>query len=846
MRQDNVDKNVPTLEQLASEVILLVPEDGASRLRVERLLRELAQAEASPEAVRELAWQALVLAQGLLQSKDSEVSLQKLNELVERMMQLEREAATEATVVPNEDKPASAPDACSAPVDDGLIGEFLSKQESVLEEFESACLALEGGDASVLAAIKRQIHTWKGEAGILGFLDLAEAMHQIEEALQDTDGTPPGLISDVLLAVKDQLAAYFRARPPGSDASLDVSALRDRLKARAPEAEAAPAGTGRDFVMPAEIDLDLMQEFRAEAVEHIQQAEVSLMALESDPGDSESVNTVFRAFHTIKGVAGFVGIACITEVAHKSETFFDRFRKGTLVMHGAYTDLAFEALDMLKVLLGKLNDAVAAGHMPLPQTYDDLLHRLENVEQLEKEGVGQTLPPVQGKVGEILVREGKATPEDVAQALSKQAGGDTRLVGEILVEQQAARAQDVAHALRSQQPSAGREGEPEGMVKISTVRLDNLINMVGELVIVQSMVSQDPYVQDGANPRLARNVSQLSKITRSMQELTLAMRMVSVKPTFQKMARLVRDLARKSRKEIVFETAGEETELDRNMVEAIADPLVHMVRNAADHGIESPEERERLGKSRQGRILLRAAHEGGSVMITLRDDGRGLDRQRIMAKAVERGLVEAGAQLSDHEIHNLVFMPGFSTAEKVTDVSGRGVGMDVVRTNVEALRGTVEIHSEQGMGSTFCIRLPLTLAIIDGMVIRVGAERFILPTIAITETCRPRHEDVSTIQGQTELVMLRGDLIPLSRLHRLFGISGGREEICEAILVVTESKGQRIALMVDEILGQQQVVIKSLGSIFGKVDGVSGGAILGDGRVSLILDVDGLIRLSLN
>jgi two-component system, chemotaxis family, sensor kinase CheA len=515
-------------------------------------------------------------------------------------------------------------------------------------------------------------------------------------------------------------------------------------------------------------------------------------------------------------------------------------------MRGVYTDLAFEALDMLKVLLAGLNDAVSAGQMLLPNTFPDLIRRLENAEQLEGNASDGAEQPMPAKVGEILVREGKAAPKDVEQALAQQAEGDARPVGEILVEQQTAKAQDVAHALRAQQPSAGREGEPEGMVKISTVRLDNLINMVGELVIAQSMVSQDPYVQGGNNQRLVRNVSQLNKITRSMQELALSMRMVSVKATFQKMARLVRDLARKSHKEIQFETEGEETELDRNMVEAIADPLVHMVRNAADHGVELPDDRERAGKPRQGRVLLRAAHEGGSVVITLRDDGRGLNRQKIMAKAVERGLVEAGAQLSDHEIHNLIFLPGFSTADKVTDVSGRGVGMDVVRTNVEALRGSVEISSKEGEGSTFTVRLPLTLAIIDGMVIRIGSDRFILPTIGITETFRVRPEDITTVQGQTELVMLRGDLIPLSRLGRLYGIKDAGTDACEAIMMVTESKGRRIALMVDEILGQQQVVIKSLGSIFGRVEGVSGGAILGDGRVSLILDVDGLIRLSMN
>jgi two-component system chemotaxis sensor kinase CheA len=555
MRRTPVDKNVLSLEQICSEVTLLSPADGASLLHVEKLLRELAQAESAPEAVRELAWQALTATQRLQQAKNSDAGLRRLNRLVERMR----------------------------------------RAESVLP----------------------------------------------------------------------------------------------------------PEGKARDFVIPSEIDLALLQEFCAESAEHIQRSEVALMALESDPADREALNTLFRAFHTIKGVAGFVGLSCVTEISHQAETLFDRFRKGTLVMRGVYTDLAFEALDMLKVLLAGLSDGVASGRMRLPETYDDLIRRLENVHQLEDVIAGQQAQRAEGKVGEILVRQGKAAAEDVERALVRQVAGDARPVGEILVEQQAAKARDVAYALRTQQ-----QGEREGAVKISTSRLDNLINLVGELVIAVSVLRQEQAGQDGANPRLLRAVSQLGEMTRSLQEAALSMRVVSVKATFQKMARLARDLARKSRKEILFETEGEEIELDRHMVEAIADPLVHMVRNAADHGIEPPQERARLGKPRAGRILLRAAQEDGSVIITLRDDGRGLDRQKILAKAVERGLAEAGAQLGDREIYKLVFVPGFSTADNVTDVSGRGVGLDVVRTNVEALRGTVEILSKEGEGCVFSVRLP--------------------------------------------------------------------------------------------------------------------------------------------
>lgn len=747
-----------TLEQIAAEVVLLSPDDSASRQNLEKMLREIAQSSATPGPLSDLAWQAVVIVQGLLQAKDVNGRLQELSALLDQMIRLEENIGAEP--------PVQAPSAVEIP----------EPQAPASDPEETAQAAFE----------------------------VPEARVTVPESKPDSE-----------------LPAT--AAPPKSPAVTS----------------AAPAGV---FKIPEDIDVDLSQEFRTESAEHFQQAELALMALESNPFDAESVNVVFRAFHTVKGVSGFVGIAPVTELAHKAENFFDRFRKGTLVMKGAFTDLAFEAVDMLKAMLHGLMDDIAAKRMLLPAKFNDLLHRLEHPETAAATDIVVIPAAHKAPVGELLVHRGLAEAAAVSEALHMQEQGDPRPVGEILVSQQAAKPQDVAHALRSQQPP-GRDGEAEGTVKVYTSRLDNLINMVGELVIAQSMVSQDPILQSATNQRLVRNVGQLNKITRSLQELALSMRMVSVKQTFQKMARLVRDLARKSQKEILFETEGEETELDRNMVEAIADPLVHMVRNAADHGIEPPDERARAGKPRQGRILLRAAHEGGSVVITLIDDGRGLNRQKILKKAVERGLVDANAQLSEAEIHNLLFMPGFSTADKVTDVSGRGVGMDVVRTNIEALRGSVEIHSEEGAGSTFRVRLPLTLAIIDGMVIGVGSDRFILPTIAITETLRPQADEIHTVHGRMEMVLLRGDLIPICRLGRLFGIAGAETELTTGTLVVAESKGRRIALLVDDLLGQQQVVIKSLGAVFGSVESVSGGAILGDGRVRLILDVDGLMRV---
>ena len=324
----------------------------------------------------------------------------------------------------------------------------------------------------------------------------------------------------------------------------------------------------------------------------------------------------------------------------------------------------------------------------------------------------------------------------------------------------------------------------------------------------------------------------------------MSLRMVPLKGTFQKMARLVRDLARKAGKNVQFVTDGEETEIDRNMVEVLGDPLVHMIRNAVDHGVESPDDRVQAGKTPGGIVRLRAFHAAGNVVIELSDDGKGLDREKILAKAIERGLIEPGREVPDSEVFAMIFHPGFSTADKITDVSGRGVGMDVVKKGLEAIRGRIDISSKQGEGSTFALQLPLTMAITDAMLLSVGDQRYLLPTMSIEQSFRPTKGMVSTVTGQGEVVMLRGNLLPLFRLHKLFNVSCVSTDPYEALLMVVESDGRRCALMADELLGQQQVVIKTLGQSFGQIPGVAGAAILGDGHVGLILDAFGILQLA--
>jgi two-component system chemotaxis sensor kinase CheA len=382
------------------------------------------------------------------------------------------------------------------------------------------------------------------------------------------------------------------------------------------------------------------------------------------------------------------------------------------------------------------------------------------------------------------------------------------------------------------------------MVKVDTAKLDGLLDLVGEMVIAQSLVGQDLTGIADSNPQFARNVAQLGRITKELQRVSMSLRMVPIRGVFQKMARVVRDIGAKQSKKVQFITSGEDTELDRSVVEELNDPLLHMIRNSMDHGIESAAKREAAGKPAIGTLTLRAFHQGGNIVVEIEDDGAGLNRDRILKKAIERGLTTAGAQHSDEEIFSFIFAAGFSTAEKVTDLSGRGVGLDVVRRNIEKLRGRVDISSTEGKGTLFKITLPLTLAIIDGLIVKVGEERYILPTLSVRESFRPEAGMITRVQGRAEVVKVRDRLLPLLRLHQLFGIRPKSNDITDGIIIVVQSGTKLRCLLVDSLLHKQEVVIKNLNDMMVHKNGaLAGAAILGDGRVGLILDVNALVHL---
>jgi len=548
-------------------------------------------------------------------------------------------------------------------------------------------------------------------------------------------------------------------------------------------------------------DPELLADFALESREHLAAIESQVLILERDPGNSEALHATFRGFHTIKGLAGFLELWEVQKLAHEVETVLDQARNGELTISPAAIDVILLSTDSLRRWLAHVEARLRGESSQAPGPDQPLLDRIR----------------------ELHASSAATRPADLA-ALASQ------------VESSGATKEDTA-------PSATSSARREMMaVKVDTAKLDFLVDMAGEMVIAESLVRHDHELSAIKSPPLQRKIAQLTRITAELQRTAMSMRLVPIGPLFRRMARLVRDLSRQFGKRVELETAGDEIELDRTIVEELSDPLMHMVRNSMDHGIENPQERHERGKPEPAHVYLKAHHQSGQVVVEVADDGRGLDREKIRAKAIERGLIPADKALSDSEIYNLIFEPGFSTAQAVSNVSGRGVGMDVVRSHVERLRGRIEVRSTRGAGSAFFLKLPLTLAIIDGLVVGVGPERYIVPLFSVREMFRPQAETIWTVQNRAEVALVRGSLLPVLRLYRRFRVTPRSENPLASILIVAEVEGQKFCLLVDELIGKQEVVIKGLGETFKNVTGISGGAILGDGRVGLILDLDRLFK----
>jgi two-component system chemotaxis sensor kinase CheA len=678
-----------------------------------------------------------------------------------------------------------------------LLVRFAHQLRPALEDFEACILSMDGGGEGPAREARRMLHNWKGEFGILGMEDYARLVHSLEELVQGG-----GASADVLFRFKDFLEGRAPAFMEGDFAPLDEEGIARILDGIGKDAAPVPPDGKADEETDAlAADPSLVEGFLAESQDHLAKAESFLLELGADLGNLDHLNGVFRCYHSIKGVAGFLGFRNIVALAHEMETRLDQARTGKIRFGETDLDLLLEGNDCLVQMMDGMKAAGQPYRESVPPCHGPFLAKLVAAAAGAQPGTADT---------------GTAKPEARAAAPGKPGQEDSGQRG-------AARSSDT--------------------IRVPVDRLDQLIDCIGEAVIANAMVAGDPLLSGSQDASLRKKVARAALIMRQIQQQSMSLRMVSVRPLFQKLARLVRDLAPKAGKRVQLEMAGEETELDKSVVENLGDPLIHMIRNALDHGVEAPADRLAAGKPEVARLGLRAYHQGGNIHIELEDDGRGLDTSRILAKAVERGLARPEDHLGEEEIRQFIFHPGFSTAEKVTDISGRGVGMDVVKRNIEALRGSIEIASRPGLGTRFTIRLPLTLAIIDGMVVRVGSNRYIIPTLAILESFKPKPERLSSLLGRGELVDVRGSQLRLLRLGPVLGEMDACRNPADGIAMVVEDVARkRAALLVDEIVDQQQVVIKGMGEGMGQVPCVSGAAIMSSGTVSLILDVGQILK----
>lgn len=644
--------------------------------------------------------------------------------------------------------------------------------------------------------------------------------------------------------------------------------------------------------------------FIEESIEGLEIMETVLLEMEPGSSDSEAIDNIFRAAHSIKGGSATFGFDDIAHFTHVVETLLDEIRDGRRELTQEAIALFLHSVDCIRDMLDAsksdsevdqenidrvqsgleqmLDDESITSDSPEPvvnmesanepgweihfKPFVDMLRTGNDVVRIFRElsSLGEldvtvnigSLPsltdiePEESYLSWDVRLTGEASKEQVNE-IFEWVEDDCELTVSALVLAEST-TKDAVKGSGDDEPAFDRRktdrrksSAESSSIRVGIDKVDALINMVGELVITQSMLSQlgEDFEMDKVE-RLNDGLSELERHTRELQENVMQIRMLPINFAFNRFPRMVHDLGNKLGKKIELKMSGEQTELDKTVMEKIGDPLVHLVRNSVDHGIETPEVRVANGKPETGVVHLNAFHQGGSIMIEIHDDGAGLNREKILAKAVERGLVSAQDELNDEQVFDLLFQAGFSTADEVSDVSGRGVGMDVVKRNIYSLGGSIDVASEQGKGSTFTIRLPLTLAILDGQLVRVGDQTYIVPLISIVESSQVNKQQLNAVAGKAEIYQLRDEYLPVIRLYNAFSVVPDSESIEDGLLVIVEGNGQRAGLLVDDLLGQQQVVIKSLETNFKRVNGLSGATILGDGTVALIVDVAGIIRIS--
>ncbi len=690
---------------------------------------------------------------------------------------------------------------------DELVKVFLEESEDEIRELEAGLIKLEENhdDDDTINRVFRAAHTIKGSAGLVGFENVSNFTHSIENILdriRNKDLVITKKLVSTLLSSVDLLKRMISASSEGEEIeSSEIEAAAQTLKrftgsSKSGDKVQEPAGKGAGS---SDKVLSISMKFRPDILSTGQDPIMLIQELKDLGEIIES-----RAYvDSIPDFYNLIPINCYT-----AWDITIRTRRSITDINNVFIFVMDE------------NDI-----------------SVRDISALYKEGIDLTL--AEKPIGEILVEKGIVKEADVQEVLKEH-----KSTGQALVEKGVV-AKDIVEKMALAQ-SQSRKIAKSSTIRVDTDKLDKLVNLVGEMVISVARMSQcaSEVNNEGVTRSLQGAIASMERISRDLQEQVMRVRMVPVEGTFNRFRRVVRDLSYEVGKKIEIRMEGTETELDKNVIEQISDPLKHMIRNSIDHGIETPDERRNLGKPEVGTIWLKAFQREGNIFIEISYDGYCMDKKKVLQKAIDKGLAEAGRTYSDKEIFEMLFAPGLSTAEKVSELSGRGVGMDVVKRNIEDLRGSVEIQSEMGRGSTFRVKLPLTLAIIDGMMVKVGSEVLTIPLSVIDKSVRPSRTEIKTVEGRGELVDIRGDYLPLVRLYQLFSLPSQKIDPTEALVVVLHGSRNRFGILVDDVLGQTQAVIKSIDKNFKKIEGTSGATILGNGRVSLILDVHSIERMA--
>ncbi|MBP7901786.1 MAG: chemotaxis protein CheA [Spirochaetes bacterium] len=680
----------------------------------------------------------------------------------------------------------------------GIIEIFQNEAREILDNIENDLVALEETkDPEVVNRLFRCYHTLKGSSGIAGFSSISEFTHSLESCLDLVRSNKISITED-LISILLQSTDWIR----GTLFEGGIGEKYDTIK--------------NDILSRLEI---------------IRKGEILPSVSAPEKIRYYRIKAAFSENIFEFGIDPLIVMEDLFESGEVVENFIDR-RKLTMLSKIDPEKCYFSWRVVVKTV--KSIDKIKEVFLFVLDNNEIIIEDItsEYVENLnEKRG--------EQKLGDILVNKGIVTERELEDVLVEQQK-ENKKIGEIIVEKGLATPKDLNTALGIQDDI--KKKIESNTVRVDTLKLDNLMNLLGEIVIGQASLNRiSEAIDEEQGYRLKNALYGLDRITREFQEQIMSIRMIPIGPTFDQFKRFVRDTSKQIGKDIRLDISGKDTELDKTVIERISDPLKHMIRNSIDHGIETSEERINCGKDSQSVISLNAYHQEGSVFIEIKDDGRGLNYEKIKSKAIAKNIISKDDEVSEEKLKSLIFLPAFSTSDSVSDLSGRGVGMDVVKSNIDALRGTIQIDSLRGKGTTVRIKLPLTLAIIDGMLFRVGSSTYIVPLLSIVESIQPKEEDVKTIKGKGEVVLVRGEYVSLIRLYDFFSTSADHINPWESLLIVVETNGERLALMIDDLIGQQQIVIKSLDSYITQSSAISGATILGDGSVALIIDIHGLM-----